>query len=400
MTPATAQQNPPANAELLKKGEYLARAGDCIACHTAREGKTFAGGLPMKTPFGTLYTSNITPDPQTGIGTWTSDQFYRMMHDGRFPDGGLVYPAMPFGSYTKVTREDSDAIYAYLRSVPPVKQVNKPHELTFPFNNRSLIIGWRTLFFNEGEFKPDPTKSAEWNRGAYLVEGLGHCGMCHTAINALGGSSESQAFEGGLIPMQYWYAPSLTSNKEAGLGEWSIQEIVDYLRTGVSARGAVYGPMAEVVYNSLQYLNDDDIRAMAVYLKGLAQGTSPDKPPPALPTAESSLLLSLGKQIYDRDCASCHGATGLGMPPHYPPLAGNQSIQMASAVNAIRMVLNGGYPPGTAGNPMPYGMPPFAQRLSDDEVAAVVTYIRTSWGNRGAPVSARQANELRTATLK
>ncbi len=400
VTPATAQQNPPANAELLKKGEYLARAGDCIACHTAREGKTFAGGLPMKTPFGTLYTSNITPDPQTGIGTWTSDQFYRMMHDGRFPDGGLVYPAMPFGSYTKVTRENSDAIYAYLRSVPPVKQVNKPHELTFPFNNRSLIIGWRTLFFNEGEFKPDPTKSAEWNRGAYLVEGLGHCGMCHTAINALGGSSESQAFEGGLIPMQYWYAPSLTSNKEAGLGEWSIQEIVDYLRTGVSARGAVYGPMAEVVYNSLQYLNDEDIRAMAVYLKGLAQGTSPDKPPPALPTAESSLLLSLGKQIYDRDCASCHGATGLGMSPHYPPLAGNQSIQMASAVNAIRMVLNGGYPPGTAGNPMPYGMPPFAQRLSDDEVAAVVTYIRTSWGNRGAPVSARQANELRTATLK
>jgi mono/diheme cytochrome c family protein len=400
MTTASAQQSPPANAELLKKGEYLARAGDCIACHTAREGKTFAGGLPMKTPFGTLYTSNITPDPQTGIGTWTSDQFYQMMHNGRFPDGGLVYPAMPFGSYTKVTRADSDAIYAYLRSVPPVKQVNKPHELTFPFNNRSLIIGWRTLFFNEGEFKPDPTKSAEWNRGAYLVEGLGHCGMCHTAINALGGSSESQAFEGGLIPMQNWYAPSLTSNKEAGLGEWSIQEIVDYLRTGVSARGAVYGPMAEVVYNSLQYLNDEDIRAMAVYLKGLAQGASPDKPPPPIPSAESSLLLSLGKQIYDRDCASCHGATGLGMPPHYPPLAGNQSIEMSSAVNAIRMVLNGGYPPGTAGNPMPYGMPPFAQRLSDDEVAAVVTYIRTSWGNRGAPVSARQANELRTATLK
>src|SRR5262249_18347017 len=155
---------------------------------------------------------------------------------------------------------------------------------------------------------------------AYLVEGLGHCGMCHTAINALGGSSESQAFEGGLIPMQYWYAPSLTSNKEAGLGDWSIQEIVDYLRTGVSARGAVYGRMREVAYTSLQYPNDEDIRAMAVYLKGLAQGTSPDKPPPALPTAESSLLLSLGKQIYDRDCASCHGATGLGMPPHYPPL--------------------------------------------------------------------------------
>jgi mono/diheme cytochrome c family protein len=395
---ATAQQPSPDPA-VLAKGEYLARAGDCIACHTAREGKTFAGGLPMKTPFGTLYTSNITPDPQTGIGTWTSDQFYKMMHNGRFPDGGLVYPAMPFASYTKVTREDSDAIYAYLRSIPPVKQTNRPHDLRFPFDNRSLILGWRTLFFNEGEYKPDPTKSADWNRGAYLVEGLGHCGMCHTAINALGGSSDSQAFEGGLIPMQNWYAPSLTSNKEAGLGDWTIQEITDYLRTGVSSRGAVYGPMAEVVYNSLQYLNDDDIRAMAVYLKGLAQGTSPERPAPSLPSAESSLLLSLGKPIYDRECASCHGAVGLGMPPHYPPLAGNQSIQMVSAVNAIRMVLNGGYPPGTAGNAMPYGMPPFAHRLSDDEIAAVVTYIRTSWGNRGEPVSARQANELRSATL-
>ncbi len=394
-----AQQSPPQDPALLAKGEYLARAGDCIACHTAREGKIFAGGLPMMTPFGTLYTSNITPDNQTGIGTWTSDQFYTMMHNGRFPDGGLVYPAMPFPSYTKVTREDSDAIYAYLRSIPPVKQPNRPHDLRFPYNNRSLIIGWRTLFFKEGEYKPDPTKSADWNRGAYLVEGLGHCGMCHTAINALGGSSESQAFEGGLIPMQNWYAPSLTSNKEAGLGDWSIEEITDYLRTGVSARGAVYGPMAEVVYNSLQYLDDRDIRAMAIYLKSLSQGTSPEKPARALPSAESSLLLSLGKPLYDRECASCHGATGLGMPPHYPPLAGNQSIQMVSAVNAIRMVLNGGYPPGTAGNPRPYGMPPFAQRLSDDEVAAVVTYIRTSWGNRGEPVSARQANELRSATL-
>ncbi len=330
------------DAALIAKGEYLARAGDCIACHTAREGKTFAGGLPMKTPFGTLYTSNITPDPQTGIGTWTSDQFYQMMHNGRFPDGGLVYPAMPFASYTKVTREDSDAIYAYLRSIASVQQPNRPHDLTFPFNNRSLIIGWRTLFFKEGEFKPDPTKSAEWNRGAYLVDGLGHCGMCHTAINALGGSSDSQAFEGGLIPMQNWYAPSLTSNKEAGLGDWTIQEITDYLRTGVSSRGAVYGPMAEVVYNSLQYLNDDDIRAMAIYLKGLAQGTPPEKLATPLPSAETSLLVSLGKPIYDRQCASCHGATGQGMPPNYPPLAGNQSIEMVSAVNAIRMVRRSG----------------------------------------------------------
>jgi mono/diheme cytochrome c family protein len=386
-------------SSLVAKGEYLARAGDCIACHTAPGDKLFAGRRAMLTPFGTLYTSNITPDAETGIGNWTPDQFYGAMHTGRFPDGGLLYPAMPFGSYTKVTREDSDAIFAYLKTVPPVRRADRPHDLQFPYNNRSLILGWRTLYFSEGEYRPDATKSEEWNRGAYLVGGLGHCAMCHTAINSLGGSSESEAFQGGLIPMQNWYAPSLTSNKEAGLGDWSLKDISDLLRTGVSNRGVVYGPMAEVVYNSLQYLSGNDIRAMAVYLKSLAEGSPPSAAATSIPTAESSLLLSLGKTVYDNRCASCHGADGSGKPPQYPPLAGNQSIEMESAVNSIRMVLNGGYPPGTAGNPMPYGMPPFAQLLSDNEVAAVVTYIRTSWGNRGTAVSPQQANELRPAPL-
>jgi mono/diheme cytochrome c family protein len=306
---------------------------------------------------------------------------------------------MPFGAYTKVTRADTDAIFAYMRSVAPVRAANRPHDLRFPYNNRSLILGWRTLYFTEGTYQPDSGKSKEWNRGAYLVQGLGHCAMCHTAINALGGSSESEAFQGGLIPMQNWYAPSLTSNKEAGLGEWSIAEISDYLRKGVASRGAVYGPMAEVVYNSLQYLTDEDIRAMSVYLKSLGKGATPKAAGGAVPEAEGSLLVRLGRTIYEAQCANCHGTTGTGQPPPYPPLAGNQSIQMGSAVNPIRMVLNGGFPPGTAGNPMPYGMPPFAQTLSDDEVAAVVTYIRAAWGNRGTAISARQANELRTATL-
>jgi mono/diheme cytochrome c family protein len=385
-------------ADAVGRGEYLARAGDCIACHTLPEGKIFAGGRPMQTPFGTLYTSNITPDPETGIGKWSADDFYKTMHAGRFPDDGLIYPAMPFASYTKVTREDSDAIFAYLRTVAPVHQPNRPHDLRFPYNNRALILGWRTLFFNEGNYVPDRGKSDEWNRGAYLVQGLGHCGMCHTPINALGGSSESEAFKGGLIPMQYWYAPSLTSNKEAGLGDWSLQEITDLLRTGVSPRGAVYGPMAEVVYNSLQYLSDADIRAMAVYLKSIAQ-TPPQPTASTVATSESSLLVTLGKTVYADHCASCHGQKGEGKLPHYPPLAANQSIQMQSAVNAIRMVLNGGYPPGTAGNPTPYGMPPFAGKLSDNEVAAVVTYIRTAWGNRGAAVSASDANQLRSVPL-
>ncbi len=387
------------DAALVKEGEYLARAGDCIACHTNPGGPLFAGRLAMPTPFGTLYSTNITPDKETGIGDWTEDQFYSLMHTGRTPDGGLIYPAMPFGSYTKVTRKDADAIFAYLRSVPAVHLPNRPNDLYFPYNNRSLILGWRTLFFVEGEYEQDPSKSAQWNRGAYLVQGLGHCTMCHSPINALGGTSESRAFEGGLIPMQQWYAPSLTSNKEAGLGEWSIKDITDLLGTGVSERGAVYGPMAEVVYDSLQYLSDEDLQAMAVYLKSLGQGNPIDASGAGLPMAESSLLMALGKTVYDARCASCHGPTGAGMPPQYPPLAGNQSIQMESAVNPIRMVLNGGLPPATSGNPQPYGMPPFAQILSDDEVAAVVTYIRSSWGNRGTPVSANQANALRSAPL-
>ncbi|MBV8472417.1 MAG: cytochrome c [Hyphomicrobiales bacterium] len=387
------------NSALIEQGQYLARAGDCVACHTAPEGRLFAGGLAMPTPFGTLYTSNITPDRETGIGGWTADQFYATMHTGRFPDGGLLYPAMPFGSYTKVTRQDSDAIFAYLRSVPPVRQANRPHDLKFPFNNRSLILGWRTLFFKEGEYKSDPNQSAEWNRGAYLVEGLGHCSMCHTAINALGGSSESEAFQGGLIPMQAWYAPSLTSDKEAGLGDWSLKDIADLLKTGVSTRGAVYGPMADVVYNSLQYMTDADVQAMAVYLRSLAQPRPPPGATSNMSGVESSLLVDLGKTVYNDQCAVCHGAEGLGKPPDFPPLANNQSIQMESAVNPIRMVLNGGYPPGTSGNPRPYGMPPFGQSLSDDEVAAVVTYIRTAWGNRGTPVSAQDANGLRAAPL-
>jgi mono/diheme cytochrome c family protein len=383
-----------ATTQTINRGEYLARAGDCVACHTEVNGKPFAGGRPMPTPFGALYVPNITPDDETGIGNWTADEFYRMMHTGIGRDGTLLYPAMPFASYTKVTRSDSDAIYAYLMSVPPVRQKNRPHELRFPFNNRDLLIGWRTLYFKEGEYVNDPKQSAQWNRGAYLVQGLGHCAMCHTAVNALGGSSESKAFEGGMIPNQNWYAPSLTSNREAGLGDWSIKDIADLLQVGVSQRGTVYGPMAEVVYNSLQYLSDADVEAMAVYLKELPKR---DAEPP--PTSQARLVapavMELGRKVYERQCAVCHGDEGKGHPPAYPPLAGNQSITMASPVNSIRMVLNGGYPPGTRKNPRPHGMPPFSHILDDNEVAAVVTYIRVAWNNSGTPVTTAQTNELR-----
>jgi mono/diheme cytochrome c family protein len=395
MLPHTAHGGKPsATTETIARGEYLARAGDCVACHSEPNGQQFAGGREMPTPFGSLFVPNITPDEETGIGLWTADDFYRMLHTGVSRDGTLLYPAMPFASYTKVTRADSDAMFNYLQSVTPVKKRNRPHELKFPFNNRDLLIGWRTLYFKEGEFVADPGQSAQWNRGAYLVQGLGHCAMCHTAINALGGSSESKAFEGGMIPNQNWYAPSLTSNREAGLGDWPVKEIADLLQVGASHRGTTYGPMAEVVYNSLQYVTDEDATAMAVYLKAL-----PKRDAEAPPTSQARLVdpavMELGRKVYEKQCSICHGAEGKGQPPAYPPLAGNQSITMSSPVNSIRMVLNGGYAPGTYKNARPYGMPPFNHILSDEEVAAVVTYVRLAWANAGTPVSPAQANELR-----
>jgi len=348
----------------IERGEYLARIGDCVACHTKHGGQAFAGGLALPTPFGTLYSPNITPDSESGIGQYSATTFYDMLHTGRSRTGELLYPAMPFPAYTKVTRADSDAIFAYLSSLKPVPERNRVNELRFPYSNRSLLFGWRALYFKEGEFKADPGQSEEWNRGAYLTEGLGHCSTCHTQINALGGSSDAKAYAGGLIPMQNWYAPSLTSNKEAGLGEWSLEDIASLLKDGVSSNGAVYGPMAAVVHNSLQFLTDADVRAMAVYLK-----TLPERNEATNPGVErgannvSASVLAQGHALYADHCAYCHLDSGAGQPPGYPPLARNQSIQMESAVNPIRMVLNGGYPPQTSGNPRPYGMPPFAQIL-------------------------------------
>jgi mono/diheme cytochrome c family protein len=382
----------------MSRGEYLAHLGDCVACHSKHDGVPFAGGFPIPTPFGTLYSPNITPDKATGIGDWTGDEFYAMLHSGRSRDGTLLYPAMPFPAYTQITRADSDAIFEYLRTLAPVSQRNRDNELRFPYNNRSLLYGWRMLFFKEGGFVPYQDRSAQFNRGAYLVQGLGHCSSCHSPINALGGSSDDTAFAGGLIPLQNWYAPSLTSNRESGLGSWSVPDIVALLRGGASARGAVYGPMAEVTHNSLQYLTADDAKAMAVFLKSLVE-LNPEEAHATPATPLSATVRSLGRRTYENRCAACHRSDGQGMPPAYPPLAGNPSIEMAVSVNPLRMVLNGGYPPETFENPRPYGMPPFAQVLSDDEVAAVVTYIRGSWGNHGSPVTPRDANAMRMAPL-
>jgi mono/diheme cytochrome c family protein len=315
--------SPPLNGT-MPRGEYLARVGDCVACHTQHGGAAFAGGFAMPTPFGTLYSPNITPDKATGIGTWSATQFYQMLHSGRSRDGTLLYPAMPFPAYTKISRADSDAIFSYLQSLKPVHLANRENELRFPYNNRSLMYGWRLLYFTEGTFAPTAGRSAQFNRGAYLVEGLGHCASCHSTINALGGSGDDSAFAGGLIPLQNWYAPSLTSNQESGLGSWSIADIAALLKGGTSKRGAVYGPMAAVTHNSLQYLTDDDATSIAVYLKSLLEL----KPAVAKPVANDipPAVLALGQSIYADRCASCHRTDGTGMPPAYPPLAGNPSI--------------------------------------------------------------------------
>ena len=391
---------PAANADAqIALGKYLALAGNCAGCHTARGGALYAGGRAIETPFGSVYSSNLTPDLKSGLGSWTPENFWRALHNGKSKDGSLLYPAFPYPNYTRVTRADADALFAYLRTLAPVSQANREHALKFPYNNRFLLAGWRALYFKPGVYKPDAGRDTEWNRGAYLVQGLGHCNACHTGRDALGGTNIKSDLAGGMIPMLNWYAPSLTSDAEAGLGNWETQHIVDLLKTGVSARGAVFGPMSEVVYMSLQHLAASDVAAMAGYLKSLPQTAAAADSVPPVAKQEAGRVMALGAKLYDKHCVDCHGATGAGMPPAYPPLAAHRALTMRSAVNPIRMVLNGGFAPGTAGNPRPYGMPPFRPLLNDDEVAAVVSYIRNSWDNRAGLVSPIEVDRYRSAPL-
>lgn len=386
-----------ASDSLLARGAYLARAGNCAACHTARGGAAYAGGRGIATPFGTVFSSNLTPDETTGIGNWTPAHFWRAMHNGRSKDGRLLYPAFPYPNYTQVTREDSDALFAYLGSLPAVERAATPHALRFPYDSQAALAVWRALYFKPGVYETDPQRSAEWNRGAYLVRGLGHCAACHTARNALGASSEALDLAGGLIPMQNWYAPSLSSPLEAGVGDWDRQHIVDLLKTGVSARASATGPMAEVVLRSTQYLSDADLGAMAQFLKELA----PPAPvaAPAAPAAPAAML-SRGAKLYEQHCAQCHGEQGRGVPRAYPALAGNRAVTMPETANLVQIVLNGGYAPATAGNPRPFGMPPFVLELSDSDIAAVLTHIRQSWGNQAGVVTPLEVNRMRAASTR
>lgn len=378
-SPATSAPSP----QLVERGAYLARVGNCAACHTARGGAAFAGGKGIETPFGTVYSSNLTPDAQTGLGQWSADHFWRAMHHGRSRDGRLLYPAFPYPDYTHVTREDSDALYAFLRSLPAASLANRPHDLRFPYNSQAALAVWRALFFAPGTPLADASRSAEWNRGAYLVRGLGHCQACHATRNALGATSNALDLSGGLIPMQNWYAPSLASTSEAGVQGWSTDEIVRLLRDGRSDRGAAMGPMAEVVFGSTQHLREADLRAMASYLQALPAHDAPKRSAAAVPDGARTQ----GQRLYQAHCAECHGEQGEGGGAAYLPLAGNRTVTMQSSANLVKIVLNGGFAPTTAGHPRPYGMPPFGQSLNDAEIAALASYVRTAWGNQAGSVS-------------
>jgi mono/diheme cytochrome c family protein len=424
--------------ETIERGAYLAKVGNCAACHTERGGGAFAGGKAISTPFGTVYTSNITPDAATGIGRWSADAFYRALHEGRSADGHLLTPAFPYPNYTHITRADSDDLYAYfMYSVVPVAQANKSHELPFPFNTQFALAFWRTLFFEKAEVvagnnpsitinniasqaintparginegKNDTfeqktaqnTQNSDLQRGAYLVRGLGHCSACHAERNALGASVNNQFSDqllgGALMPMHDWYAPSLVDPAEAGVAHLPRQDVVALLKSGIAPNASMLGPMAEVVAGSTQFWTDADLNATVAYLQSLPQisaqieAKNSTKSITSDNTKSKPVLFDKGAELFTKHCATCHGEQGQGMRVEgnvaLPALAGNRAITLPNSTNLVRILLAGGYAPSTAGNPRPFGMPPFVHVLNDEDIAAVTTYIRNAWGNQAASVT-------------
>ena len=395
MTPTqllTAPLAVPADAQ-LQRGRSLVIAGDCLSCHTRPGGEPLSGGLGMKTPFGVIYTPNLTSDRETGIGGWTPDQFWGAMHRGRDDEGHYLYPAFPYVFFSQVSRADSDAILAYLKTTPAVSYTPPDNKLPFPLNIRLVMWGWNLLFFHPHDFQADASKSAQWNRGAYLVNGLGHCGQCHTPTNLFGANVERSAFHGGSLENSV--APDLTGNKRTGLGGWSTAQIVEYLKTGRNDRAQASGPMAEVISYSTSLMSDQDLQAIVTYLQSLPASPAAD------PAAPDAAAMKRGAEIYSDACASCHLDQGRGQPRYFPPLSNDTAVQQANPDGVLRMVLAGTRTAPTAGRPSPLAMPSFAWKLDDQEIADVTTYVRNSWGNRAQRVTASQvAHERRKLDLK
>ncbi|MGH8233765.1 MAG: c-type cytochrome [Rhodanobacteraceae bacterium] len=387
----------------IQRGRYLARAGDCTSCHTEDGGKPFAGGHPVLSPYGTMYGTNITPDKDTGIGRWSEADFYRAMHAGVDRQGNHLYPAMPYPWFTKVTPGDVRDIKAYLDTLAPVRQVNRQDQLSWPMTDRGVMGVWNKLYFNEGTFKPNPKKSAQWNRGAYLVEGLGHCGACHTAKN-LAGAPKGKPLRGGLTIQTstanlfgFWraghvgsFAPSLAGGLRDGLGGWTNAEIVEYLKTGSNDKSSPVDAMEEVVHNSTQHLTEADLDAIATYLK--------DMPTPKSESTSNMVdrnTMARGEDVYVDDCTGCHMDHGQGEPHVFPPLKGSSAVQAASPDTMVRVVLHGAGIPVTKSKPTGFEMPAFNEKLDDAQIADVVTYIRNAWDNHASTVSAGAVAKVR-----
>ena len=399
-----------AETDLIKQGEYLARAGDCVACHTAKGGKPFAGGLPMETPIGVIYSTNITPD-KTGLGDYSFEDFDKAVRHGVAKSGSTLYPAMPYPSYARVSDSDMQALYAYfMKGVEPVAQENKDSDIPWPLSMRWPLAAWRWMFAPAvAQAQPAAAADSVISRGAYLVEGLGHCGACHTprALTMQEKSlsaSDGNAFLSGSAPLEGWIAKSLRGDHKDGLGSWSEEQLVQFLKTGRSDRSAVFGGMSDVVVHSMQYMSQDDLTAIARYLKSLPAVDPKDQPHQYDKQVADALWKGddskPGASVYIDNCAACHRTDGHGYTRVFPALAGNPVLQTADATSLINIVLNGGTLPATHTAPSTFTMPAFAWRLSDQEVADVVSFVRGSWGNKGAPVKASDVADLRKNDMR
>jgi mono/diheme cytochrome c family protein len=378
-----------ASFDQVARGSYLAKLGDCASCHTAPGGKPFAGGVVVATPFGNLVGANITPDRATGIGTWTEADFERAMSEGIAKGGHRLYAAMPFTAYTKVAKSDDAALWAYLQTIQPVKHPVVTNRLPFPFDLRANLYGWNLLNFTPGIYAPDPAKSETWNRGAYIVQGLGHCSACHTPKNITGGDESDRFLQGAVV--QGWLAPNIAADPHRGIGSWSIADITDYLKTGANRFDIASGPMADVVAHSSQYWVDSDRAAVAVYLKELGNAQAAARQP----IAAGDPAMVAGKAIYADRCSSCHTGTGEGVPYLFPRLAKAPLVNNDDATSLIHVVLAGSRAGGTDARPTMPAMPSFAWELDDAEIADVLTYVRNEWGNAAPAVSPSKIANLR-----
>ena len=388
---APAQETDPA---LIARGEYLTRAADCLACHITEGGKPYAGGLPVKMPFGTLYSTNITPDKETGIGNWSDDEFVEAMQQGVGPDGKHYYPAFPYTSYTLMPREDILAIKAYLFSLEPVAQPNRENDIGFPFNQRWGIALWNLLFLDDERFEPDAGQSEQWNRGAYLVEGPGHCGECHTPRHLLQARSGSRALGGATI--QGWAAWNITGDEQSGIGNWPDEALASYLATGVApGYGVAGGPMAEVVNHSLRHLTAEDIQAMVVYLKSVPGQPAEVKRPENKALANEPPADSrhpLGQKLFADACASCHQWDGSGRQSDYASLRGLRTLNDPQGLNLVQVILNGDALHGPSGHHL---MPAFSRHFNDREVSALSNFMLAHFGSQPGDLTPEAIAERR-----